>query len=363
MNAVATNPTVMIMAGGTGGHIFPGLAVAHALQANNIGVIWLGSEGGMETQLVPGQGFAIETMAIKGLRGKGLLSFLKAPFVIARAIAKAKSLMEKHNPRVVVSFGGYTAGPGGIAAYLQGRRLIVHEQNCAPGITNRLLARIAKKVLTGFPNSFAHIAHTTVGNPVRAEISALPKPELHYQHRQGNMRVLVLGGSQGARTINTLVPKVFANIAEKQCFDIRHQSGKKLYAETIAAYQQLNVDAQVEPFIQDMAQAYDWADIVIGRAGALTVSELCAAGVASILIPLPTAVDDHQAKNADFLKQHGGGIWFRQDQQLEQQLAIALIDLAQHPERLLTMAQAARAAAFPNSANDVAAIIAKEMER
>ncbi len=353
----------MIMAGGTGGHIFPGLAVAHALVANNINVIWLGSEGGMETRLVPEQGFAIETLAIKGLRGKGIFSLLKAPVTIARAIAKAKSLMNKHKPSAVVSFGGYTAGPGGVAAYLQRRSLIVHEQNCAPGLTNRLLARIAKKVLTGFPNSFAQIAHTTVGNPVRAEISALPEPAVRLQQREGKLRLLVLGGSQGARTINALMPKVMSTVNVQENFEIRHQCGANLFGETTAAYEQSKVSATIEPFIQDMAQAYAWADIVIGRAGALTVSELCAAGVASILIPLPTAVDDHQAKNADFLKQHGGGIWFRQDQQLEQQLVTALIDFKQHPERVLVMSKAARAAAFPNAANDVAAIIAKEIGR
>lgn len=357
------NNTVMIMAGGTGGHIFPGLAVARALTAKNIAVVWLGSEGGMETRLVPEQGYTIETLAIKGLRGKGVLSLLKAPMTIVRAIVKAKSFMDKHNPSAVVSFGGYTAGPGGVAAYIQQRSLIVHEQNCAPGLTNRLLARIAKKVLTGFPNSFAHIAHTTVGNPVRAEISALPEPSVRLQTHHGKMRLLILGGSQGARTINSLIPKVMAGIDSQNNFEIRHQSGENLHAETVSAYQQVNVEAKVEPFIQDMAQAYSWADIVIGRAGALTVSELCAAGVASILIPLPTAVDDHQAKNADFLKQHGGGIWFRQDQQLEQRLTTALVDLNQHPERVLMMAKAARAAAFPNAANDVAEIIAKEIGR
>ena len=355
--------TVMIMAGGTGGHIFPGLAVARALTAKNIAVVWLGAEGGMETRLVPEQGYTIETLAIKGLRGKGVFSLLKAPLTIVRAIAKAKILMDKHNPSAVISFGGYTAGPGGVAAYLQNRRLIVHEQNCAPGLTNRLLSRIAKKVLTGFPNSFAHIAHTTVGNPVRAEISALPAPNIHLNQREGKMRLLVLGGSQGARIINALLPKVLAAVGIQDTFEVRHQSGENLYAETTAAYEQANIIAKVEPFIQDMAEAYAWADIVIGRAGALTVSELCAAGVASILVPLPTAVDDHQAKNADFLKQHGGGIWFRQDRQLEQQLKTALIDFAQHPQRLLVMAKAARAAAFPNAANDVAAIIEKEMSR
>jgi UDP-N-acetylglucosamine--N-acetylmuramyl-(pentapeptide) pyrophosphoryl-undecaprenol N-acetylglucosamine transferase len=363
MSQAQSNGKVMIMAGGTGGHIFPGLAVARALKNSGVDVVWLGSEGGMEVKLVSAQGFSIEAIAIKGLRGKGLMSLIKAPVTIARAIAKAQALMRRYNPEVVVSFGGYTAGPGGIAAYLQGRCLIVHEQNCAPGLTNRMLSRIAKKVLTGFPNSFAHIAHTTVGNPVREEISALPAPEIRLQQAHCSLRILVLGGSQGAKTINALMPKVFAGMNSQYQFEVRHQSGESLLNETLAAYQQLNVKAQVEPFIQDMAAAYAWADIVIGRAGALTVSELCAAGVASILIPLPTAVDDHQAKNADFLKLHGGGIWFRQDQQLQEQITIALADFAQHPERVLTMAKAARAAAFPNAAKDVAAIIVKEMVR
>lgn len=360
MSSVQANNTVMIMAGGTGGHIFPGLAVALALRAKGVEVVWLGSEGGMEIKLVSAQGFPIETLVIKGLRGKGLFSLIKAPIAIVRAIAKAQALMRKYNPKVVVSFGGYTAGPGGVAAYLQGRSLIVHEQNCAPGLTNRLLARIAKKVLTGFPNSFAHIPHKTVGNPVRAEISQLPMPEMRHQEH-GSLRVLVLGGSQGARTINALMPTVFANISNQYAFEIRHQCGESMLSETELSYETLNVNASVETFIKDMASAYAWADVVIGRAGALTVSELCAAGVASILIPLPTAVDDHQAKNADFLKMHGGGVWFRQDSSLEQEVKAALVDFAEHPERVLAMAKAARAAALPNAASDVAAIIVKEM--
>jgi UDP-N-acetylglucosamine--N-acetylmuramyl-(pentapeptide) pyrophosphoryl-undecaprenol N-acetylglucosamine transferase len=361
MNQGQARKSVMIMAGGTGGHIFPGLAVAHALKARNIDVVWLGSEGGMETRLVPEQGFAIETLAIKGLRGKGLASLLKAPFTVAGAVAKARALMARHKPDAVVSFGGYTAGPGGVAAYLQGRALLVHEQNCAPGLTNRLLARIAKKVLTGFPNSFSSVANTTVGNPVRPEISALAAPELRYASHGGNTRLLVLGGSQGARAINLLLPTVLAKLADRHAFDIRHQSGEKMHAETEQAYQLAGIDARVEPFIRDMAEAYAWADVVIGRAGALTVSELCAAGVASILIPLPTAVDDHQAMNAEFLKSHGGGWWFRQDERLEKNLEDALLDLASHPERTLQMAKAARSAAFPQAAEQMADIIIQEM--
>ncbi len=361
MIANADPKTVMIMAGGTGGHIFPGLAVAHALTARGVQIVWLGSEGGMETRLVPEHGFAIETLAIKGLRGKGLVSLLKAPWAIASAVLKAKTLMSRYKPNAVVSFGGYTAGPGGVAAYLQGRALIVHEQNCAPGLTNRLLARIAKKVLTGFPNSFNSVPNTTVGNPVRPEISSVEAPEQRMLAHAGKVRLLILGGSQGARAINGLLPNVLANIGSEQAFEIRHQCGEKMLADTEKAYQNAGIVAQVEPFIHDMAQAYAWADIVIGRAGALTVSEICAAGVASILVPLPTAVDDHQAKNADFLKTHGGGIWFRQDEQLENHMRMALLDLTTHPERLLTMAKAARAAAFPHAADDVAEIIRQEI--
>lgn len=361
MIANSAQKTVMIMAGGTGGHIFPGLAVAHALEARGVQIVWLGSEGGMETRLVPEHGFAIETLAIKGLRGKSMSSLMKAPWTIVNAILKAKTLMTLYKPNAVVSFGGYTAGPGGIAAYLQGRALIVHEQNCAPGLTNRLLARIAKKVFTGFPNSFDSVPNTTVGNPVRPEISAVTSPEQRMASHVGTVRLLILGGSQGARAINNLMPAVLVSMGAQQAFEIRHQCGEKMLADTEQAYQAAGIAANVEPFIHDMAQAYAWADIVIGRAGALTVSEICAAGVASILVPLPTAVDDHQAKNADFLKTHGGGIWFRQDAQLENNMRAALQDLAQHPERLLSMAKAARAAAFPDAADDVAEFIQQEI--
>ena len=353
--------TVMIMAGGTGGHIFPGLAVAHALKARGIHVVWLGSEGGMETRLVAEQGFELVTVAIKGLRGKAIASLLKAPFSISQAIFNALALMRQVNPQVVISFGGYVAGPGGVTATLQRRALIVHEQNCAPGLTNRLLVRIAKKVLTGFPGSFKTRPHTVVGNPVRPQISAIAAPELRYRQHDGALRLLILGGSQGARAINAMLPGIFASIETQAVFDIRHQCGEKLLAETETTYRAVGINARIEPFINDMAAAYAWADLVIGRAGALTVAELCAAGVASILIPLPTAVDDHQAKNADYLQTCGGGVWFRQDQHLESNLQRCLTEFAAQPERLLAMAKAARAAAFPNAAEDVADIIVQEM--
>ena len=352
---------VMIMAGGTGGHIFPGLAVAEALRLRGVPVLWLGSEGGMETRLVPERGIAIETLAIKGLRGKDLRSLLLAPWRIFTAVRKATALIRRHKPAAVVSFGGYTAGPGGLAAWLQDRPLLVHEQNRAPGMTNRLLARIADQVMTGFPDSFPGIANQVVGNPVRPEISALPAPAMRFAGRDGVLRVLILGGSQGARAINESLPGIFAGLQSTQRFAIRHQCGEKMLEQARTAYKAAGVDAVIEPFITDMAEAYGWADVVIGRAGALTVAEICAAGVAGILIPLPTAVDDHQARNAEYLQHCGGGLWFRQDEALTKNIAHALSALAADPQRRLVMAGAARAAAYPQAANDVADLIVREM--
>ena len=352
---------VMIMAGGTGGHIFPGLAVAEALRLRGVPVLWLGSEGGMETRLVSEHGIAIETLAIKGLRGKDLRSLLLAPWRIFTAMRKATALIRRHKPAAVVSFGGYTAGPGGLAAWLQGRPLLVHEQNRAPGMTNRLLARIADQLMTGFPDSFPGIANQVVGNPVRPEISALPAPAMRFADRDGVLRVLILGGSQGARAINESLPGIFASLQSTHRFAIRHQCGEKMLEQARATYTAAGVDAVIEPFITDMAEAYGWADVVIGRAGALTVAEICAAGVAGILIPLPTAVDDHQARNAEYLQHCGGGLWFRQDEALTKNIAHALSALAADPQRRLVMAGAARAAAYPQAANDVADLIVREM--
>ena len=357
MSAVAAAP-VMILAGGTGGHIFPGLAVARALRDCNVPVLWLGANAGMETRLVPAGGFAIETIAVRGLRGKGLAGLLRAPFVLLQSLFQALSVVRRVRPRAVLSFGGYAAGPGGLAAWLLRRPLIVHEQNRAPGMTNRILARLARRVLCGFPDSFHGVASEAVGNPVRAEITALAAPAERLAGHSGAVRLLVLGGSQGARAINETVPKVLASLA--MTCTVRHQCGEKMFDETTHAYAAAGVKASIEPFIADMAAAYGWADLVIGRAGALTIAELCAAGVASVLVPFPGAVDDHQASNADYLRQCGGGDWLRQDEDLEAGLRGKLQELFADRGRLVSMAIAARAASYPDAARQVAQITIQE---
>jgi UDP-N-acetylglucosamine--N-acetylmuramyl-(pentapeptide) pyrophosphoryl-undecaprenol N-acetylglucosamine transferase len=360
MNAALSAP-VMICAGGTGGHIFPGLAVAAELKARHVPVIWLGSEGGMETRLVPQREVAIETIAVKGLRGKGVLGLLKAPFVIIRSVLQAIAKVRKHQPRAVISFGGFAAGPAGIAAWLLRKPLFVHEANRAPGMTNRVLAKFARRVLCGFPDSFGNVRNDVVGNPVRPEIAAIAAPADRLSMRSGAIHVLVLGGSQGARAINSIVPKVIAALKGHVDFVVRHQCGEKLLDDAKQAYTDAKVDAQVEAFIQDMAAAYAWADIVIGRAGALTIAELCAAGVGSILIPFPGAVDDHQARNAQYLKECGAGDWLRQTDTLEKDLKILLADFCRDRSQLLRLATAARKAALPDATKDVVDIVLSEV--
>ncbi len=343
---------VMILAGGTGGHIFPGLAVAAALRARGVPVSWLGADGGMETRLVPQHGIAIDTIAVKGLRGKGAMALLGAPVRVLRAIRAASRVMRARQPLAVISFGGYAAGPGGIAAKLHGVPLIVHEQNRAPGMTNRVLARFARRVLTGFPQTFRGIDEDVVGNPVRDAIAALPMPAQRFAARNGALRLLVLGGSQGARALNDALPRALATL--NGSVEVRHQCGEKLRGDAERAYARAGVAATVEPFIADMAAAYANADLVVCRAGALTLAELCAAGVGSVLVPFPQAVDDHQTRNAEYLVERGAALLLPQGERLAEELRATLAALAADPPRRLAMAEAARALARPDAAERVA---------
>jgi len=346
----------MILAGGTGGHIFPGLAVAKALREREVPVTWLGAEGGMETRLVPQHGITIDTIAVRGVRGKGVLTLLGAPFKVISAVRAAQRVLRQRQPRAVISFGGFAAGPGGLAARLAGVPLVVHEQNRAPGMTNRVLAKFASRVLTGFPDTFPGANEEVVGNPVRAEIAAIAPPEQRFGGREGPLRLLVLGGSQGARALNDAVPKALAAWRGVIACEVRHQCGEKLRDGAVAAYADAGIDASVEPFIADMAAAYAWADVVVCRAGALTLAELCAVGVASVLVPFPQAVDDHQSKNACYLVDRGAAHLLPQDADLAEHLG-ATLEILNHRGDLLRMAQAARALARPDAAEKVANIV------
>ncbi|MEL1265950.1 undecaprenyldiphospho-muramoylpentapeptide beta-N-acetylglucosaminyltransferase [Pseudoxanthomonas putridarboris] len=349
---------VMVMAGGTGGHIFPALAVAKVLGARGVPVVWLGAEGAMETRLVPQHGIELDTLAISGLRGKGTLALVGAPVRILRAIRAAGFILRRRAPRAVVSFGGFAAGPGGVAARLMRTPLLVHEQNRAAGFTNRILARVARRVMTGFPGAFPD-REEVVGNPVREEIAAVAPPAERLAGRQGPLRLLVLGGSQGARALNLAVPKVLSLFGDV-AVEVRHQCGEKLREETSKAYADAGVAASVEAFIADMAAAYAWADLVVCRAGASTLAELCAVGVGSVLVPLPTAVDDHQTRNAEYLAERGAALLLGQNEGLETNLQRALTGLLSDPARRLAMAQAARALARTDAAERIADIILEE---
>ncbi len=347
---------VLIMAGGTGGHIFPGLALARALRARSVPVLWLGSQQGLEQTLVPEAGFELRSIAVQGLRGRGAVSLLLAPLRLARALWQAIGVLRAARPRAVVSFGGFAAGPGGLAAWLLRRPLLVHEQNRIPGLTNRTLARLARRVLCGFPGALPK--GEAVGNPVRAEIAALAPPAQRFAGRSGPPRLLVLGGSQGARALNAAVPEALARCGV--AFEVRHQCGRRLQEAAQAAYAAAGLPVQVEPFIADMAQAYAWADLVLARAGALTLAELAAAGLPAILVPYPHAVDDHQSANARSFVEAGAARMLPESPTLAAELALQLGELGRDAAQRQAMAEAARALARPEAAERLAEIVLQE---
>lgn len=318
---------ILIMAGGTGGHVFPALAIAEALRQQSIDVQWLGTSEGIEARLVPAAGISLHFMTISGVRGKGWQKKLLSPFKISVAVLQAIKLIHELKPQAVLGFGGYASGPGGLAAFLLNIPLLIHEQNATPSMTNRILAHMAKKIMQAFPHTFpASNKVILTGNPVRESILHLPSPDTRFQHRNGALRVLVLGGSGGALALNQIIPEVLKRLPVGFC-EIWHQSGRIHFDVTKKRYAELGVTAKLEPFINDMAEAYAWADIVICRAGALTIAELAAAGVASILIPFPFATDDHQTKNAHYLADKGAAVLLPQTQLQVQTLTDTLMNL------------------------------------
>ncbi len=348
---------VMIMAGGTGGHVYPALAVADRLRARRE-IVWLGTERGIEARLVPAAGYPVEWIEVEGLRGKGFARWLSAPLLLARAVRQARSALRRRRPGVVLGCGGFASGPGGIAAWLSGAPLVIHEQNAVAGLTNRWLAHVASRIAEGFPGSFpARRRALYVGNPVRAEIAALPPPRQRFEARTGPMRLFVFGGSQGASALNRLLPKSIALLPESRRPAVLHQSGARDREATEAAYRSAGIQADVRAFIDDMAAAYAVADLVVSRAGAATIAELAAAGVGSVLVPFPAAVDDHQTKNAAWLGRVSAAQVVPETGLTAAELANRLATLLSNGRsRLLAMAVAARALAVTDAAERVAAL-------
>ena len=340
---------VLIMAGGTGGHVFPALAVAEELRRRDVPVVWMGTRAGLEARVVPAAGIPVEWVRVSGLRGKGLLKLLAAPFMLAGALLQSLAVVLRQRPAAVLGMGGFVTGPGGVSAWLLRRPLLIHEQNSVAGLTNRLLAPLARQVMEGFPGSLPGAVHT--GNPVRESIARLPFEERDTRGRRP--RLLVVGGSLGAAVFNETVPAALAGIDAARRPEVWHQTGLRHLDQATAAYRDAAVDVRLEAFIDDMAAAYRWADLVLCRAGALTVAELAAAGVGSILVPYPHAVDDHQTGNARYLADAGAAVLLPQDQMTQQRL-IRELDLLQQPQRLNDMARRARDKAVPDAAARVA---------
>lgn len=346
--------TLLVMAGGTGGHIFPALAVAQAVEARGWKVVWLGAAGAMETRVVPQYGIPLETLAITGVRGKGLLKKLAQPWVQLKALFCALRVIFRHRPDVAIGFGGFTGFPGGLAMRLLWLPLVIHEQNSVAGLTNKTLAKIASRVLFAFPSAFPG-RDGCVGNPVREEITTVLAPEARFAGRSGPLRVLVVGGSLGAQVFNEEVPKALALLSPEARPLVTHQAGEKHIDALRANYAAAGVDADCVPFIRDMASAYAEADLVICRAGALTVSELACVGAASVLVPFPHAVDDHQTGNARHLSDNGGGELIPQNVFDADRLAGLLQNL--NRDQCLAQAIAARKLAKPDATASVVAVI------
>lgn len=358
LGQVFAGKKVLMMAGGTGGHVFPALVVAKALREQGARVEWLGTARGIESKLIPAANILLHKIPAEGIRGRGRGALLKAPWQISRAVWRACAIIRKLSPHIVLGFGGFVTGSGGVAARLCGVPLIIHEQNAVAGTTNKLLARIASRVLEAFPSGLP--ASLQVGNPVRAEITALSEPGARIAQQQP-LRLLVLGGSLGAVAINNLVPQALALIDERQRPQVVHQTGQRHLDVTVETYQRLSVSAKVVPFIADMAAAYSDADLVICRCGALTVSEIAVAGVGAIMVPFPFAIDDHQTKNGQWLESAGAALVIQQNTLNPERLALQLMELFNQPQRLLAMAKAARRVAKPDATKRVLAVCREQI--
>lgn len=358
MQVVEQKATALIMAGGTGGHIFPGLAVAQCLQDSGWQVAWLGSKGGMEETLVAKQGIPIHLISVSGLRGNGLVGWLKAPFSLTIAVLEARKVIKDLQPNVVVGFGGFASGPGGLAAFFCGKPLVIHEQNAIAGMTNKVLSKIAKKVFQAFPGAFVEGEKVkTIGNPIRKNIKQLNK-QLNSHCEDGMTRILVVGGSRGALALNKNVPRILKDFINQDKVLIKHQVGKQRIEETRDFYLSSGVNNmqrfELVEFIDDMAAAYEWADILICRAGASTVSEVAAAGVCAVFIPYPYAVDDHQTANANWLVKQEAALLVAESDLNQEKSVEKILALIESRSEINKMASNAKSAAYLESAEEVA---------
>ncbi len=363
--------TALIMAAGTGGHVYPGLAIAEVLVQRGWAIAWLATPAGMEHKLISRSGMgdkiAIEVVQMSGVRSKGIVAWALLPLVLLRAFWQALRVIRRVKPDVVISMGGYIAFPGGMMGVLCGKPLVVHEPGAHAGLTNRVLALIADRVLVGFPKTFEQTPKNSLakllpkpkrvewlGTPVRADIAALPAPADRLTGRSGPLRLLIVGGSLGAKTLNDLVVAALATLPADRRPDVIHQSGEKNFDELVAAYKSASVDATVLPFIDDMAERYAWCDLMLCRAGAITVAELAVAGVASVLVPLPYFVAEEQEANARFLADAGAGLLVRQLDSTPQSLAAQLAGLTR--ETLREMATIARSLGKPDATANCAGV-------
>jgi UDP-N-acetylglucosamine--N-acetylmuramyl-(pentapeptide) pyrophosphoryl-undecaprenol N-acetylglucosamine transferase len=354
-----TAPTILIMAGGTGGHIMPGLAVAKVLRDRGWRVLWLGNPDKMEGRLVPAHGVELVPMQFQGVRGRGAAALIKLPFLLARAGLQAWQRLSQVRPDVVLGMGGYVAFPGGMVASLRGVPLVVHEQNAVAGTANRWLAQRARRVLSGFPNVLPR--GEVLGNPVRADLCELPAPDQRYANRDGRLRILVVGGSLGAQALNTVLPKALALIAPQARPEVTHQAGEQHLQALREGYAQAGVAADCRAFIDDMAGAMAQADLLICRAGAMTVAEVAAAGVAALFVPFPHAIDDHQTANARFLSDVQAA-WLCQQPELTPEWLADWLGQRTRSE-LQSVAQRARMHARPNAAADIADVCVEAARR
>ena len=347
---------ILIAAGGTGGHVYPALAVADYLRELDIKITWVGTEKGLEHRIVPAAGIPLEIISISGLRGKGLLNLFFVPLKLVLAIAQVIKIFIKVKPDAVLGMGGFVSGPCGLAAFILRKPLYLHEQNAVPGLTNKVLRYLATTTMQAFPNSFKNKNVIAMGNPIRKDISEITNPEERMSVRDDNIRLLIIGGSLGAQALNENVPQALSELPTNLKANVWHQTGKNKLDTTVKTYKKLNVEAKVTEFIDDMAEAYAWADLVICRAGALTISELANAGVAAILVPYPYAVDDHQTANAAYLTNVDAAIVISQEQ-LIPKLKESITELLQAGRtKLIEMAKAARELSKPNATQEVAEV-------